>query len=98
MVRFYTDNNVDKICDTKPEDMPQDFLHEVSLNLLAHGPLRKDHTDVKENLTQKEKDSKKQIATRDQTIKDLQTQKKALQAERDVLLTQLKSGTGKKSK
>jgi hypothetical protein len=97
LVRFYTDNNVDKLCDTKPEDIPQDFLHEVSLSLLAHRPLLKDHTVVKKNLARKEKGYKKQIATKDQTIKDLQTQKKAIQAERDVLLTQLKAGQAKRA-
>jgi hypothetical protein len=98
MVRFYTDNNVNKLCDTKRDDIPLDFLHEVSLSLLAHRPLLKDHTDVKENLARKEKDYKKQIVTKDQIIKDLQAQKKALQAEKDVWLTQLKVGTAKRSK
>lgn len=85
LVQFYTENNFDSFCDTKVEDVPKDFLLDLSISLTNTRPLLRHFTHVKDALAQKDRDYKKQLKTKDDTIQALKDSKANLRAQNQAL-------------
>jgi len=90
-IEFYSDNNLPDLSKRNDVEVRQDFLRDLSTSLIANRPLLRDFNALKNDSARKEKDYKKQITTNDNTIKALQTNKTALQAEKKALQTSNKT-------